>query len=198
VRSFNADPMALGNGEIAYSTRAVGNLSRPTFPDGIDGMPNGPLSKSAGNWSVFSIGWQLDVSINAILQHVLYVSGGLSGDVAPGCAGVDLSATLVATQTTSSMQLANGAQAFPGGTPLYRGATLVGGLGVSGDGVDQDDMIAFLGISQASTVLGGVIGNAPPARRADTLTPQGVRLRYVQCPQAPFTDSTAEGVCNGL
>jgi uncharacterized protein GlcG (DUF336 family) len=198
VRSFNADPMALGNGEIAYSTRAVGNLSRPTFPDGIDGMPNGPLSKSAGNWSVFSIGWQLDVSINAILQHVLYVSGGLPGDVVPGCAGVDLSATLVATQTTSSMQLANGAQAFPGGTPLYRGATLVGGLGVSGDGVDQDDMIAFLGISQASTVLGGVIGNAPPARRADTLTPQGVRLRYVQCPQAPFTDSTAEGVCNGL
>lgn len=198
VRSFNADPMALGNGQVAYSSRAVGNLARPTFPDGIDGTTNGPLSKSAGQWSVLSIGWQLDVSINAILQHVLYVAGAVPGDVAPGCAGVDLSAALVATQTTSSVQLANGAQAFPGGMPLYRGATLVGGLGVSGDGVDQDDMIAFLGISQASTALGGIIDNAPIARRADTLTPQGVRLRYVQCPQAPFTDSNAEGVCNGL
>lgn len=198
VRSFNADPAALGNGEVAYSSRAVGNLSRPTFPDGIDGAVNGPLSKSAGQWSVFSVGWQLDVSINAILQHVLYVAGAVAGDVAPGCAGVDLSAALVATQTTSSRQLANGAQTFPGGMPVYRGATLVGGLGVSGDGVDQDDMIAFLGISQASALLGGLIDNAPPARRADTLTPQGVRLRYVQCPQSPFTDSNAEGVCNGL
>jgi hypothetical protein len=59
-------------------------------------------------------------------------------------------------------------------------------------------MIAFLGINQASAVLGGVIGNAPAARRADTLTPQGVRLRYVQCPSAPFIDSNAAGVCDGL
>ena len=106
VRSFNADPLALGNGDIAYSSRAVANLSRPTFPDGIDGTVHGPLSKSGGQWSVFSIGWQLDVSINAILQHVLYVAGAVAGDVAPGCAGVDLSAALVATQTTSSRHAA--------------------------------------------------------------------------------------------
>jgi uncharacterized protein GlcG (DUF336 family) len=198
VRSFNADPMALGDGAIAYSSRAVGNLSRPTFPDGIDGTVNGPLSKAAGQWSAFSVGWQLDLSINAILQHVLYVAGAVAGDVAPGCAGVDLSAALVATQTTGSVRLANGAQAFPGGMPVYRGAALVGGIGVSGDGVDQDDMIAFLGLSQAGALLGGVIDNAPTARRADTLAPQGVRLRYVQCPSAPFIDSNAAGVCDGL
>jgi len=198
VRTFNADPMALGDGQIAFSSRTVGDLSRPTFPDGIDGTVNGPLSKSAGQWSVFSVGWQLDVSINALLQHVLYVAGAVAGDVGPGCAGVDLSATLVATPTTSSLQLANGAQVFAGGVPVYRGATLVGGMGASGDGVDQDDMVAFLGLSQAGGLLAGAIGNAPAARRADTLTPQGVRLRYVQCPQAPFIDSSAEGVCDGL
>jgi hypothetical protein len=34
--------------------------------------------------------------------------------------------------------------------------------------------------------------------RSDTLTPQGVRLRYAQCPQAPFNDSSDENVCAGL
>src|SRR5258708_7663985 len=31
---------------------------------------------------------------------------------------------------------------FPGAVPLYRNGILVGGLGVSGDGVDQDDYVA--------------------------------------------------------
>ncbi len=31
---------------------------------------------------------------------------------------------------------------FPGGVPIYKNGILVGGLGVSGDGVDQDDLIA--------------------------------------------------------
>ena len=40
-------------------------------------------------------------------------------------------------------------------------------VGVSGDGVDQDDMIAFLGLHNAGQSLGGAIGNAPrgPSRR---------------------------------
>ncbi len=74
---------------------------------------------------------------------------------------------------------------------------LVGGLGVSGDGVDQDDMIAFLGLNNAGVELGGAVNNAPPAMRADNLTPQGVRLRFVQCPQAPFVDSDEQNVCDG-
>src|SRR5260370_4646608 len=31
---------------------------------------------------------------------------------------------------------------FPGSVPLYRNGMLVGGLGISGDGVDQDDYVA--------------------------------------------------------
>ena len=34
---------------------------------------------------------------------------------------------------------------FPGSVPLYRGDTVIGGLGVSGDGVDQDDYVSLLG-----------------------------------------------------
>lgn len=41
--------------------------------------------------------------------------------------------------------LADGITIFPGGVPLYKDGVLVGGLGVSGDGVEQDDMIAYTG-----------------------------------------------------
>jgi hypothetical protein len=34
--------------------------------------------------------------------------------------------------------------------------------------------------------------------RADQLTPRDVRLRYVQCPQAPFVDTADENACAGL
>jgi hypothetical protein len=71
---------------------------------------------------------------------------------------------------------------------------LVGALGVSGDGIDQDDMVALLGVGE-SGVAG--IGNAPLDLRADQLLPQGSRLRYVGCPAAPFLDSNASGVCDG-
>jgi hypothetical protein len=76
----------------------------------------------------------------------------------------------------------------------------VGAIGVSGDGTDQSDLIGFLGIQNAGAALGTGIGNAPPAMRADNLLPQGTgtRLRYVNCPQTPFTDSTAQNVCSGL
>ena len=93
---------------------------------------------------------------------------------------------------------ANGAQIFPGSVPIYRGTHLVGAVGVSGDGVDQDDMIASLGLANAARSLATGIANAPAAMRADTLSPQGVRLRYVQCPQAPFNGSSDENVCAGL
>jgi uncharacterized protein GlcG (DUF336 family) len=34
---------------------------------------------------------------------------------------------------------------FPGGLPLYKNGVLVGGIGVSGDGVDQDEAVAEAG-----------------------------------------------------
>ena len=74
---------------------------------------------------------------------------------------------------------------------------LVGGIGVSGDGVDQDDMIAFLGLHNASQALNGSINNAPSAIRADNLKPKGEHLRFIQCPQAPFLNSDSQNVCQG-
>ena len=53
-------------------------------------------------------------------------------------------------------------------------------------------------LQHASQALNGSINQAPMNRRADTLTPQGTRLQYVQCPQSPFINSDQENVCDGF
>jgi len=194
AQDFLAIPTALTDGAVAFSDRAGGNLSRPFYPDGVTGNPPGPFSKPDGEWSPFSTGLQLDLVYNAVVQHVGFVAG-LVPDVGTNCTGVDGFDDGFAVSGPIA-QLANGTQIFPGSVPIYRGSTLVGAIGVSGDGIDQDDMIAFLGVHEAGLDAGG-FGNAPPAMRADTLTPQGTRLRYVSCPVSPFNDSDEQDVCDG-
>lgn len=199
ARDFLAKPTALADGAFAFSDRAGGNLSRPYFPDGIDTENHGPFSKAAGSWSVFSTGFQSDVVMNGILQHVLATAGAGVPDVGSGCGGIALASDLTPSPSAlATPNLANGIQIFPGSVPIYRGNTLVGGIGVSGDGVDQDDMISFLGLYNAGQALSGSINLPPAAMRADQLTPQGIRLRFVQCPQAPFVDSDQQTPCAGL
>jgi uncharacterized protein GlcG (DUF336 family) len=65
---------------------------------------------------------------------------------------------------------------FPGSEPLYINGVLVGGLGVSGDGVDQDDFV---------TAGGGVGFEAPASIRADQVIIDGVRLPYLSFPRNP-------------
>lgn len=54
---------------------------------------------------------------------------------------------------------------FPGGMPLYHNGELVGGIGVSGDGVEQDENVAEAGAKGFE---------APKAIRIDTVTNNGV------------------------
>ena len=58
---------------------------------------------------------------------------------------------------------------FPGSTALYKLGSLAGGFGISGDGVDQDDVVTDAG--QA--------GFGPPQNlRADMVFYRGVRLPF--------------------
>jgi uncharacterized protein GlcG (DUF336 family) len=179
------------DGSYAYSLRAIGNLARPFFPDGADGSPNGPLSKPYPEWSPFSTGLQLDLDYERIVQHQEFVLG-QEPDTGASCAGAP--GPVNGFDTTVPATLGDGLQIFAGGVPIYRGNTLVGGIGVSGDGIDEDDMVAFLGLDQAGQVL-GTVNNAPSPLRIDTLDVG--QLQYVVCPQAPFLDNSEQNPCDG-
>lgn len=65
---------------------------------------------------------------------------------------------------------------FPGSAPLYKEGQVVGGLGISGDGVEQDDYVT----------AGGANGFSPPDRiRADQFFVRGVRSAYLKFPRNP-------------
>jgi len=193
VRTFLGDPDALTGG-FAFADRSGGNLSRPYFPDGEVGRPNGPLSRPIQQFNPFSTGLQSALVLGNLAQHLGFVTGAAASDTPRNCTGLPEVAP-------GASRLANGIQIFPGSVPVYRGGQLVGGIGVSGDGIDQDDMISFLGLNNAGVRVGG-IGNAPREIRADRIVVQvgsrQVRLRYVNCPFAPFLDSAAQNVCEGL
>jgi uncharacterized protein GlcG (DUF336 family) len=144
------------DGRIAFSDRAVGFLSRPFFPDGIDADAPGPFSRPIQSFTIFNDGLQVELVKEVILE--------LLAGIPPleGCTRVP--------------GLRNGIQIFPGSVPLYRGRTLIGAIGISGDGVDQDDIVASAG----STGFG-----APPDMRADQVMVRGVRLPYVKFPRRP-------------
>jgi uncharacterized protein GlcG (DUF336 family) len=202
AKVFLGDPQALeaAGAHVAFSDRSGGNLSRPNYPDGPSSGPPGPFSKPAGEWSVFNVGLQSDLVYNAIIHHVGFVLG-LAPDVPQNCTGdTGLADNAPFTSVGSVGNLANGIQIFPGSVPIYRGDVLVGGIGVSGDGVDQDDMISFLGLHRAGERLATGLHNAPAEIRADQLSIPGQtsRLRFVNCPQVPFIGDDSTEVCDGI
>lgn len=213
VPNYVADMRAiLGAGSlsdgIAYSDRAIGNLARPYFPDGVNSNGNAPLSRPVRSWSPFSTGLQLDLAVGNIVNHILFVrnlnldvTGDGRGDFDPDGNGqvndTGLGCTPVTSNTSGLNPLANGLQIFAGSFPIYKNGALVGAIGVSGDGIDQDDMVAFLGVHNASIGMGTGVSHAPAAIRADQLSPYGVRLRYASCPFSPFLNSREQLACEG-
>ena len=169
-------PNALSDG-TAYSSRSIGNLARPFLPDGINGSSNGPLSLPFAQWSPFATGLSLDLVVARLVANLPVPAAG-------AC--------------TALARAPNGIQIFPGGFPIYRGTQLVGAIGVSGDGVDQDDLVGMLGLANAGAALGTGLRHAPAAERSSSITVTGGNLRYANCPVAPFLDSTVSDACSGI
>lgn len=212
VRTFLNDPQAL-TGNIAFADRSGGNLARPYFPDGEVGRPPGPLSRPIEDFNPFATGLQVALVAGNIVQHAQFVAGVSATDTPQRC-------TNTPDVAAGQNPLENGIQIFPGSVPIYRGSQLIGGIGVSGDGIDQDDMVSFLGLHNGGVRLANGVGNAPIAIRADQLgfrfrsngtlevvkgTDPGINtdnyffIRYVNCPFAPFLDTPQQqNVCLGL
>ena len=148
------------NGQFAFTSRLMGFLARSFFPDGIPNTPNGPFSKPFNIWSEFNDGLQI-AAVKPALVRIL--TGGAPANF--GCSPLP-----------NDLLLANGFQIFAGSSALYKNGVLVGAIGISGGGIDQDDLVG----------AGGSFGYDPPdAIRGDQLMPMGVRLPYRKYPRHP-------------
>jgi uncharacterized protein GlcG (DUF336 family) len=160
-----ADNLGL-NGSIAFSDRGFGFLHRPLFPDGINGTSAGPFSTFLTDWSPFNNGLQLDLIKDALLMPMC-----------KGAAREKRKFGLPNCPCTTIPELPNGIQIFAGGVPIYRNGMLIGAVGVSGDGIDQDDLIAAAGANAFAP---------PEAIRSDHFFVRNVRLPFLKFPARPF------------
>ena len=134
----------------AYSARTVGFLAQSLYPPGISGTQPGLF-------------FGLQERFSIITPTVIVATNPVNGAV-------------FTTSTNVNPNLPNGITIFPGGFPLYRNGVLIGAIGVSGDGIDQDDIIAASGAS---------LFPAPEAIRADRMQYRGARLPYAKFPRNP-------------
>lgn len=167
------------DGSVAMSERSIGFLSRPFFPDGIPGNPPGPFGPlSPDVFSPFSTGLQVDLLTTPLVNFLTSFAGAASE--AAALQQFSAGALGGGGATDPSLPLQNGLQIFPGAVPLYKNGVLVGGVGVSGDGIEEDDLVAFTAATGFDTLPTGV-------RRADEFTATGgVRLPWVKFPRNPF------------
>jgi uncharacterized protein (TIGR03437 family) len=151
------------NGQFAFSARAMGFLARPNYPPGINGAQNGPFSKDIRFWSPFNTGLQLAL-VKPALVRILTGGTPPSGD------------PFNCSPLPNDRTVANGLMIFAGSVLLFKNGVLVGAIGVSGDGIDQDEDVA---------ATGSFGFEAPPAVRADQLILKGARLPYYKLPRHP-------------
>ncbi|HSQ55984.1 MAG TPA: hypothetical protein VLM40_09565, partial [Gemmata sp.] len=146
----------------AFTSRTFRFVAEPRYPEGIDGSPPGPFSQlNDGGANPFTgrlVGSPLPASA---YQSVL---------------GYDAFNPGTNFRDPYNKLNQNGIVFFPGSAPIYKapipGAqpVLIGGLGISGDGVDQDDVVTF-GSEGGFYVPTNIL-------RADQVFVRGVRLPY--------------------
>ncbi len=154
------------------------------------GLPNGGVPRA----DLFTSAAQRDTFCNAARAGaILSADAGAQLDCMQGVQ--DGNAGLITG-------LQNGYHQFQGAFPIYRGTTLIGAIGVSGDGAEQDDFVPFValdevGKAQATRGISNPIRNAPRGIRADNISVFNVNLRYAVCPPAPFLSSNEQNGCEG-
>jgi uncharacterized protein GlcG (DUF336 family) len=134
----------------AYSARTVGFMAQSMYPPGIEGSNPGLF-------------FGLQERFSIITPTPLLATNPVNG-------------AIFTTSTNINSNLPNGITIFPGGFPLYRDGVLIGAIGVSGDGIEQDDIISAMGSS---------LFPSAESIRADRTQYRGARLPYAKFPRNP-------------
>jgi uncharacterized protein GlcG (DUF336 family) len=135
----------------AYSCRSVGFLAQSLFPPGIKNTHPGLFFGMQERFSIITPGFSVPLT-NPVNGAVF------------------------STSPAVNPNLPSGITIFPGGFPLYRNGVLIGAIGVSGDGIEQDDLVAASGAS---------LFPAPEGIRADRMQYRGARLPFAKFPRNP-------------
>jgi len=138
-----------------FSARTVGFMAQGTYPPGIAGTTPGIFLGLQERFSIITPGGSV-AAVNT------------------------LNGAAFNTSVAVNSNLPNGMTIFAGSMPLYRGGVLIGAVGVSGDGIDQDDLVA----ASAAAALGGIFLPPEPVR-ADRSLHRGARLPLVKFPRNP-------------
>jgi uncharacterized protein GlcG (DUF336 family) len=156
----------------AFTNRTIRYLAEPFFPEAIDGSPPGPYSVLNDGGTDPTTGRLIGPPLPAsAFQSVL---------------GFDSFNPQSNFHQAAFYQNQDGIVFFPGSAPLYRDApdlntgVLIGGFGVSGDGVDQDDVVTFAG-SRFNGVPNALF-------RADETFVRGIRLPYQKFNRQPLAN----------
>ncbi|MFO0935611.1 MAG: heme-binding protein [Gemmataceae bacterium] len=140
----------------AFTNRTFRYLANPRYPTGIDGSESGWFSvlRDGGTDPLTGLNTGAPLPASAF-QSVL---------------GYDSFNPGTNFHSPFNRLNQNGIVFFPGSAPIYKGKALIGGFGVSGDGVDQDDVVTAAGAASYQVPSGTL--------RADDIVYRGVRLPY--------------------
>lgn len=203
--SYYADPTALKDIDqvpgvpkgAAFTARTFRYLALPRFPEGIDGAPPGPFSQLNDDAGIDRTTSFFRKPIQP--QDLFYDVRGTGQQIGPRKPAAAFQSVLGFnafhpgtnfrddrnTGQTGQANVASfqnpilnrdGIVFFPGSSPIYKGGVLVGGFGISGDGVDQDDIVTTAGVKGF---------NVPLNLRSDQFFFQGVRLPFAKFNRQP-------------
>jgi uncharacterized protein GlcG (DUF336 family) len=157
----NGNPLAPG---IAMTNRTFRFVAEPRFPDGQD-------NEQAGSFSILN-----DIAAASGLavtdeRGLVEFDGPIPYTAFQSVYGYNSFNPSSNFRDPNAPANQSGVVFFPGSAPVYdKSGNLMGGFGVSGDGVDQDDVVTYRGAQ----------GFVPPVDvvKADQVFVDGIRLPY--------------------
>ncbi len=159
----------------AFTNRTFRFLAEPRYPQGVDGSKQGDFSilNDPGFKNSLLKSTNPTVAAGAVEN---------SGTPVPSTVFVSVLGFDSFNVGRNFRQVANianqnGIIFFPGSAPVYKSGVLKGGFGVSGDGVDQDDVVTYFGVNGF---------RPPPTKVADQFFVRATRLPYQKFNRNPF------------